>query len=294
MKVVAIDLDGTLLSEDLSIHEENVRAIRKAQQQGCIVSIATGRALFDAQNIIEKYGVNCPIIASNGAQIYVDNKKIDEQFMNPPITQPIIQWMNKENMYYQPYLSDKIVVSDQGIHHLEEELYELVKQDPSFNKDHFCESIKVTIEQYGLQEVRGTIHPTDYDSIVKLMVVSPDINKLKKAKAYFNQLGGCVVSSSGEFNLEIMSVGVDKGIGLHKLCDYYGTTMKNTIVIGDNLNDIPMFQVAGMGIAMGNAEEELIKIATFKTLSNNECGVSYAFNKYIQVNEMVSNDLSGS
>ncbi|MEW9502980.1 Cof-type HAD-IIB family hydrolase [Jeotgalibacillus marinus] len=293
MKVVAIDLDGTLLSEDLTIHEENVRAIREAQQQGSIISIATGRALFDAQNIIEKYGLNCPIIASNGAQIYVDNKKIDEQFMDPHITQPIIQWLNEENTYYQPYLSDKIVVSDRGIHHLEEELHEVVKQDPSFNKDHFWESIKVTIEQNGLQEVRGTIHPTDYDSIVKLMVVSPDTSKLKRAKEYFNQLGGCVVSSSGEFNLEIMSVGVDKGIGLHKLCDYYGTTVKNTVVIGDNLNDMPMFHVAGMGIAMGNAEEELIKIATFKTLSNNECGVAYAFNKYIQENEMVSSGLTG-
>ncbi|WP_332696272.1 HAD family hydrolase [Halalkalibacter lacteus] len=63
---------------------------------------------------------------------------------------------------------------------------------------------------------------------------------------------------------------------------YYGTTVQNAAVIGDNLNDMPMFKVAGMGIAMGNADEELIKIADFKTLSNKECGVSYAFQEYIQ------------
>lgn len=291
MKVIAIDLDGTLLSENLSIYQEDIKSIKQAQQQNYIFTIATGRALFDAQHIIKKYMLSCPIIASNGAQIYVDNKNIHERFMNQDIIQPIIQWMNKENIYYQVYLSDKIVVSDQGIQHLQKQLHDVVNQDASFNKDGFWESIRAQIYQYGLQEVSGVIQPADYDSIIKFMVVSPDIRKLRMAKEYFNQIDGCVVSSSGTFNLEIMSIGVDKGIALHKICEYYGTTVKNAIVIGDNLNDMPMFKVAGIGIAMGNADEELIQIATFKTLSNNECGVSYAFRHYIQEHETENNDL---
>ncbi|SDX32136.1 hypothetical protein SAMN05444487_11424 [Marininema mesophilum] len=282
MKVIAIDLDGTLLSEELFIHKGDVGAIIQAQRKGYIVAIATGRALFDADNISNRYMLDCPIIASNGAQICIERKKIHEQFINQRIIQPIIQWMNDEKVYYQIYLPDKIVVSDQGTLHLEKQLHDKGSQDPRFDKDAFWESIKAQIYQYGLQKVNGTIQPGDYDSIIKLMIVSPDIGKLRKTKEYFNQLDGCVVSSSGSFNLEIMSSGVDKGIALNKLCEYYGTTVQNTAVIGDNLNDMPMFKVAGMGIAMGNADEELIKIADFKTLSNKECGVAYAFKEYIQ------------
>ncbi|MBJ8095590.1 HAD family phosphatase (plasmid) [Bacillus mycoides] len=285
MKIIAIDLDGTLLSENLSIQEKDVNALKKGQKQNHIVTIATGRALFDAKHIINKYNLNCPIIASNGAQIYVDKKKIYEHFMGSDITQPIIQWLNKENIYYQVYLSDKIVVSNQGIHQLENQLYDVVNQDSHFNKDMFWEAIKAQIYQYGLEEVSGIIDPIDYRFVIKFMIVSPNRGKLKQAKEYFSQMDGCVVSSSGSFNLEIMSTGVDKGVALHKLCEYYRTTVVNAIAIGDNLNDMPMFKVAGIGIAMGNADERLSKVATFRTLPNYNCGVAYAFEHYIQTSE---------
>ncbi|KMN45648.1 Cof-type HAD-IIB family hydrolase [Bacillus sp. LK2] len=285
MKIIAIDLDGTLLSENLSIQEKDVNALQKGQKQNHIVTIATGRALFDAKHIINKYNLNCPIIASNGAQIYVDNQKIYEHFMGSDITRPIIQWLNKENIYYQVYLSDKIVVSNQGIHQLEKQLYDVVIQDSHFNKDMFWETIKAQIYQYGLEEVSGIIDPIDYRLVIKFMIVSPNRGKLKQAKEYFSQMDGCVVSSSGSFNLEIMSTGIDKGVALHKLCEYYRTTVANAIAIGDNLNDMPMFKVAGIGIAMGNADERLSKVATFRTLPNYNCGVAYAFEHYIQTSE---------
>ncbi|MGG5737364.1 Cof-type HAD-IIB family hydrolase [Bacillus cereus group sp. IBL03679] len=285
MKIIAIDLDGTLLSENLSIQEKDVNALKKGQKQNHIVTIATGRALFDAKHIINKYNLNCPIIASNGAQIYVDNQKIYEHFMGSDITRPIIQWLNKENIYYQVYLSDKIVVSNQGIHQLEKQLYDVVNQDSHFNKDMFWETIKAQIYQYGLEEVSGIIDPIDYRLVIKFMIVSPNRGKLKQAKEYFSQMDGCVVSSSGSFNLEIMSTGVDKGVALHKLCEYYRTTVANAIAIGDNLNDMPMFKVAEIGIAMGNADEKLSKVATFRTLPNYNCGVAYAFEHYIQTSE---------
>lgn len=283
MKIIAIDLDGTLLSENLTIQDKDVSALKKGQKQNHIVTIATGRALFDAKHIIDKYNLNCPIIASNGAQIYVDSQKIYERFISSDVIQPIIQWLNKENIYYQVYLSDKIVVSSQGIYQLEKQLYDVVNQDPHFNKDVFWKAINAQIYQHGLEEVSGIINHIDF--VIKFMIVSPIKSKLKQTKEYFSQMDGCVVSSSGLFNLEIMSAGVDKGVALHKLCEYYKTTVTNAIAIGDNLNDIPMFKVAGIGIAMGNADDRLSKVATFRTLSNYNCGVAYAFEHYIQTSD---------
>ncbi len=68
--------------------------------------------------------------------------------------------------------------------------------------------------------------------------------KIKKAKEYFGQLKECAVTSSGAFNLEITSAGVDKGASLNKLCEHYGTDAQNAIAIGDNLNDLPMFHAS--------------------------------------------------
>ncbi|WP_332633797.1 Cof-type HAD-IIB family hydrolase [Halalkalibacter flavus] len=291
MKVIAIDLDGTLLSENLSIHEKDVCAIKEAQKQDYIVAIATGRALFDAQHIAKKHDLDCPIIASNGAQIYVDYKKIDEQFIKQSIVQAIIPWLNEREMYYQAYLSDKIVVSNLGINYLEKQLHDVMEQNSDFNLDEFWKGIKAQIYQYGLEEKTGTILPTDYHSIIKIMVVSPNVHLLKEVKAHFQQITGCEISSSGTFNLEIMSTGVDKGITLRKLCNYYETSVENAVAIGDNLNDMPMFQVAATGIAMGNADKELVRVSTYQTLSNQECGVAYAFEKYIKANKVEDQDV---
>ncbi|UTQ08098.1 HAD-IIB family hydrolase [Bacillus amyloliquefaciens] len=182
MKVIAIDLDGTLLSENLTIQEQDVRALKLGQKQGHLVTIATGRALFDAKHIINKYDLDFPIIASNGAQIDVGNQVIFEHFMDSDVIQPIITWLNKEEIYYQLYLSDKIVVSNQGIQQLEKELYNTVMEEPHFNQEVFWNSIKAQIHQYGLEEIPGTIDPIDYRYVIKCMIVSPNQRKLKKLK----------------------------------------------------------------------------------------------------------------
>lgn len=279
MKIIAVDLDGTLLAEDLTIQEKDINALKSGQKRSYIVTIATGRALFDAKQIISKYQLNCPIIASNGAQIYVDEKKIYEHVIDSNVIQPIVQWLNQENLYYQVYLTDKIIASNEGINQLQKDVVSL---DPHFNKNMFWEAIKPQIYQNGLEVVPDIRKPANYRFVIKLMVVSPNLSKLHQAKEYLNQIKGCSVSSSGAFNLEITSTGVDKGAALHKICEYYGTTTENTIVIGDNLNDMPMFKIAGIGIAMGNADERLTKVATHITLSNYNCGVAYAFENYIQ------------
>ena len=93
------------------------------------------------------------------------------------------------------------------------------------------------------------------------------------------RVAGVYVTSSGTDNIEVMAHGADKGHGITKLAEHYGIDLKDVVVIGDNLNDVPMFEVAGKGIAMGNSHEELIAISDHVTERHDEYGVANALER---------------
>jgi 5-amino-6-(5-phospho-D-ribitylamino)uracil phosphatase len=281
MRIIAIDLDGTLLSLDLSIHAEDIEAIKQAQKQNDIISIATGRARFDVQHMMKQYDFACPIIASNGAEIDIDGKKMQAQTISSELIQSLLPWMNRRQIYYQLYLPERIIVSDQGIHFLQRQLADVIRRDPRLEVNLFWQAIQPQLRQYGLQEVADVTAAIGGEAIIKMLVVSPDVGILQQVREHLRHTQRCSISTSAVFNLEIVAPHVDKGRALQKLCSHYGVPIQNTVAIGDSLNDISMFQVAGISIAMANADERLLALATFKTLSNVERGVAYAFRHYL-------------
>jgi hydroxymethylpyrimidine pyrophosphatase-like HAD family hydrolase len=89
------------------------------------------------------------------------------------------------------------------------------------------------------------------------------------------------VTSASPFNLEVTHINGNKGYGLKAMASYFNIPIENTVAIGDEKNDLPMLNIAGLSIAMGNAEEEVKLSSDVVTLSNDENGVAYAFEKYI-------------
>lgn len=285
MRLTAIDLDGTLLTHQLAVQSTDAEAIRRAQKRGLIVAIATGRSLFDARHILAEAGLSCPVIASNGAEIYVEDKLIFEEMIPHPLPKNIIEWLFDERIYCQVYYSDQIVVLEQGISWLREDLVYVSQVDPGFSEDLFWKAIAPQIYQYGLvtcarPKVLCSQHP-----VFKIMVVSPVQGKLLLAHDRFRGYGSLSLSSSGAYNLEIMAANVNKGTALTRLCQHYRISLKESAVIGDNRNDLPMFKVAGLRIAMGNAHENLMDVSDLQTLSVDACGVAYALEHYISITE---------
>lgn len=283
MNLFAIDLDGTLLHPDHTISKENGLAIKKRQEQGDIVLIATGRASFDAQNILRKHHIfGCPIIASNGAELQYKIEGVElrnNTSMDRQTSEKIFRYLSEEEVYVQIYLEDKILLDSQATEILLAKMEKERVLSQSFNADLFLHSIQAQLTQYGVKVI-DSITSSDLSSVIKFMIVSPNQSLLKKIERRLSLINTCSISSSGSYNLEVMSVGINKGAALIKVASDYNVELSNTVAIGDNKNDLSMFQVAGSSIAMNNAEETIKSIATYETLDNENSGVAYALNDY--------------
>lgn len=283
MNLFAIDLDGTLLHTDHTISKKNSLAIKKRQEQGDIVLIATGRASFDAQNILRKHHIfGCPIIASNGAELQYKIEDVElrnNTSMDKQTSEKIFRYLSEEEVYVQIYLEDKILLDSEATEILLAKMEKERVLNQSFNADLFLHSIQAQLAQYGVKVV-DSITSSDLSSVIKFMIVSPNQGLLKKIERRLSLINTCSISSSGPYNLEVMSVGINKGAALIKVASDCNVELSNTVAIGDNQNDLSMFQVAGSSIAMKNAEESIKSIATYETLDNENSGVAYALNDY--------------
>ncbi|OAN10122.1 Cof-type HAD-IIB family hydrolase [Exiguobacterium undae] len=283
MKLFAIDLDGTLLKSDHTISAENVSAIKKRQKDGDIILIATGRASFDAQNILRKHHIHgCPIIASNGAELQYkvnENSIRSSTSIDPQTSEKIFRYLNEEELYIQVYLEDKILLESDATDTLLSRATNEKVLNRSFSYDTFIHSIQAQLEQYGVHPI-DLITKNDLSKVIKFMIVSPNQSLLKKVERRLSMINSCSISSSGAYNLEVMSAGISKGEALKKVTSDYEIELRDTIAIGDNQNDLSMFQVAGSSIAMKNADESIKNIATYETLDHNHNGVANALNDY--------------
>lgn len=283
MKIFVIDLDGTLLNSNHEISEPNALAIKNRQVNGDRIIIATGRALFDAKYLLNKYEIkDCSIIASNGAEIEY-SKQIkqtqDRQSISFQTSQKIFKYLYEKNVYVQVYLKDKILLQQGSEERLLEQAFTQKNIDATFEYQTFETSINAQLSQFGVVTVEQ-ISLQDLKDVIKFMILSPDTKMLEYIKNNFQSYDSCEVSSSGHYNIEVMLSGTSKGRALQTLIAAQGMNMEDTVAIGDNQNDLSLFQVAKFGIAMSNAESSIKRIATYETLHHDEDGVANALNDF--------------
>ncbi len=262
MRCFAIDLDGTLLNKEHGISDANQVAIKKRQDKGDIVTIVTGRAAFDARRILAQHGLDCPVIGANGAEVEVGQGR--RYFLNRSSSRTIWEIVRSTNVFIHIYLQDNILLPQFS-------LAALQGGDRAFQ-----EAIQAQLTQYGVEEVDEIA--IDQLDVIKFMFVSPDRWRLEHLEQQLLQLKICSVTRSGAYNLEVMANGVTKGTALQDIARAYRMTLEDIIAIGDNQNDLPMFEVAGTSIAMGNAETSVKSKATYLTSNHDEDGVAEALN----------------
>ncbi|PTF77285.1 Cof-type HAD-IIB family hydrolase [Staphylococcus chromogenes] len=284
VKLIATDMDGTLLNAAHEVSEENVKAIQYAQEQGITVVIATGRAFYEANDPIQPTGLKVPYICLNGAEVRDECFNIvHTSNLNHGLYQRIRDILAEENIFYQVYTNLGIYTEDP-----ERDLaiyLDIAKQaGQTPNVEKIREHIQHRIDVGSLKVVDNYDQVEDIpgELIMKVLAHDVDLEKVNRAKARLEKSGNLAVSSSARGNIEITHIDAQKGLAVRTIADQLGIDMKDVMAVGDNLNDKSMLEVVGYPIAMENALPELKDIASYITDTNEQSGVAKAIYHVIE------------
>jgi Cof subfamily protein (haloacid dehalogenase superfamily) len=278
-KLIAIDLDGTLLSHEKTISQENLEALLFAHEQGVMIVIATGRTYHDVKNILEP--LNLPftpwVISANGSIIHHPN---GEKVHSVPITkesaEAVLKWLEDEEYYYEVSVESRLLAPTQGKSHLAKEAEQLKRINPSIKIEVIEQAIENQFRQTGFEFVSSKQDITGNDEdIYNILALSFHDEKLMKGKEAFKGKLGVNIFSSGKNNFEFVHEHASKGKALEKLGEILQIPLLKMAAVGDNYNDISMLTMVGRSAAMGNADDAVKEKSHEVTLENHEHGVAH-------------------
>ena len=256
--LIAIDSDGTLRHSDGTISKRTKNIIKKLISNGHIITICTGRPRYHTLKISNEVGITNYLISSNGTEVYdnINNKIIYAAYLSNDICKEIYEDTKLRNIR-------AIFVSENT-----EYATKFVRNDSQ---------VLLTDENIELLN----------NQIKQIMIIDKNIEEVRKYKEFIeDQYNLNVMNSSYENNEEvwfsIASNAGSKGIALEKLAEYLNIPIKNTIAIGNDINDISMFKKAGTSVCVANALEDIKKEATCITLSNDQDGVAEYLEKLLK------------
>ena len=271
IKLIATDLDGTLLQADsVTVSDENIAALRAASAQGIKIVIASGRTHGVFSKGVAELDLIDYAIMSNGAAImeYENGKALDRI----PVTEmPYDVWVNAYDL-----------ISDAGAHP------EMYAQGRSFmdesRRDGFASPVVAPALVAELKSHAGFVSDTKAElrgmPAEKICVLSvPEENRESLMTALAADERICCTNAIPG-NLEVNAAGTNKGNALAMLCEKLGILPDEVMAFGDAANDIDMLRFAGCSVAMDNASDKVKEICRYVTGTNVEHGVAQAIYKY--------------
>ncbi|QLK85358.1 Cof-type HAD-IIB family hydrolase [Staphylococcus sp. 17KM0847] len=285
VKLIATDMDGTLLNAAHEVSEENIKAIQYAQSQGITVVIATGRAFYEAHTPVTEAGLKVPYICLNGAEVRDESLNIiHTASINDELYHSVQEILHEEGIYYQLYTNlgiytedperDIEIYMDIAKHAGQQANIEKIRQHVQYRIDRG--TLKVVSDYKQVEAVPGEL-------IMKVLAFDYDLEKLNRVKEKLATHTNLAVSSSSMGNIEITHVQAQKGVALTAIAEQLDIDKEEIMAIGDNLNDVSMLERVGYPVAMANGMSEVKDIAAFTTTSNEESGVAKAIYRVLDI-----------
>jgi len=242
-KLIALDMDGTLLNPNKEISEQNRLWIARAIESGVRVTLATGRPISDASAFARDLQLDTPLVINNGSEVWSLPDKLlarhilDSQLVSRILTEVLPAYADQVNFWSH------------------------------------------TVEG----RVNKSNLPEDVHSLrwLQLGLSSKNIGLLQEIRSELETWNAFEISNSAVTNIELNAPGINKASGLREVCGILGIRMSEVIAIGDSLNDVPMIREAGLGVAMGNDQESVKAIADVVALTNAEDGVARIIEAHI-------------
>jgi len=240
-RLLALDLDGTLLNGENEISPANAEWVRIAREAGITVVLSTGRGFDSASAFAEQLELDAPMITLNGGEVW---RRPNELHRRTPLAAEQIRELHRlalrsGDVWYWAYTTEGLC-----------------------NKDKWPDEIE------SREWLKFGFHCDDRQRILAI---------LEELRSW----GGLELSNSSPSNIEINPAGVSKAAAMEEVCGFIGCRMSEAAAIGDSLNDIAAIRACGLGIAMGNAQEEVKRAADAVTSSHLEDGVARAIRDFV-------------
>nr|WP_180994311.1 Cof-type HAD-IIB family hydrolase [Bacillus sp. Marseille-P3661] len=276
-KLLAINIDGTLLKSNGKLTKETKQAIQYVQEKDVYVTLVTGRNFMSANKVAKALKLDSYIISHSGAFIAKDlEEPLYEKRISEECTFNIVQVLEtfkcSIRLLHERYSLGNRVKQKGNL--MTKAI--LGSNDPLFYPIQFVDNLSDQLVDFPMSAPKIEVYFSDEEELkeVKELIIKsfPEVN----------------VIVSGELMLDIMPANVSKEQGLRQLGQHLGIPMSETVVIADSINDIPMLEKAGLGVAMWNSPFAVKKAADWVTRSNNQNGVSYMVKEHFRKQQRVT------
>ncbi|MEG0227763.1 MAG: Cof-type HAD-IIB family hydrolase [Lachnospiraceae bacterium] len=270
IKMIGLDLDGTLLKEDKSMSERSKEAIRKALAKGVVVLTATGRPYTGIPSELREFPGMRYILSSNGARIIDQErgKAIYESLLPKETAAAVLDVFEPYDAIKEIYFEGVGYANEESIQHI----YEYM-DNPAMAK--YIASTRKPVKDIRkkMEELEGGLD--------KVQGLFKHLGDKAKALIELEAIPHIEVTGAISNNIEVNYEGVNKGVGLVALGALLGIERAEIMACGDGLNDLAMMKEVGFAVAMGNAMESIKKEADYVTGTNEEDGVAQAIEKFV-------------
>ena len=287
IKVIASDMDRTLLNDDHRLAPETLEAVRRACDAGIRFMLATGRNFRGAMEVIKDADLYCDYIVGSGAEVRNPEKQV---VFTAPIDLDLCAEIYETLQKYPVSLVFSTDDYDYRIGSEEEIEESFIRQLKVFHLDKDIDEVQAKKEPLYEQIKKMTKKISDFEElreagvpVYKIFLFSGDIPMLKRIWAELEQNEDIAVASSFETNLEITNVKAQKGPVLKQYIESLGYKMEEVMVLGDSMNDYSMLSMDfGAVVAMENAVPEVKAVAGYVTKSNEDLGAAHAIYKVLE------------
>ena len=287
-KLLAIDLDGTLLNSYGEVTEKTRKALKEARNQGIEVVLSSGRTIDSVENLAIELGVDNYLISGNGAVVYdiQEQQIIYNQFLSKEKVLQIAKICEENSIYYNVYTETEIVTKSLSYNVLFYYYENLKKTEDKRTQINIVNDVIKYIEEYEKDRfLKITICEKNkliFNSIIRKISEVKDLDVLnvefmsrKKVKSGTDEI------PIEYFYTEITNQNVNKWTALEFLMEKLEIKHREVASIGDNMNDKEMIENAGIGIVMGNSNSKMKELADVVVKDNNSDGVCEAIEKYL-------------